>query len=120
MLTIEIQHDGGCVVCSPHGELDAWTVTDFRAALAEVVGAPNVVIDLCDVGFMDSAGLGALIGGIRRLREADAAVAVACARPALRRLLQTTGFDRVVDVKATVPAAIALVSRGPRAVADRS
>ncbi len=47
---------------------------------------------------MDSAGLGALIGGIRRAREAGGDVAVACSRPTLTRLLHTTGFDRIVSV----------------------
>ncbi len=47
---------------------------------------------------MDSAGLGALIGGIRKARENDARVVVACDRPALTRLLHTTGFDRIVPV----------------------
>ena len=47
---------------------------------------------------MDSAGLGALIGGIRRAREAGGEVAVACSRPTLTRLLHTTGFDRIVPV----------------------
>ena len=51
---------------------------------------------------MDSAGLGALIGGIRRAREAGGDVAVACSRPTLTRLLHTTGFDRIVSVTETV------------------
>jgi anti-anti-sigma factor len=51
---------------------------------------------------MDSAGLGALIGGIRRVREADGEVAVACSNPTLTRLLHTTGFDRIVPVTDTV------------------
>ena len=51
---------------------------------------------------MDSAGLGALIGGIRRAREAGGDVAVACSRPTLTRLLHTTGFDRIVPVTETV------------------
>ena len=54
---------------------------------------------------MDSAGLGALIGGIRRAREADGDVSVACSRPTLTRLLHTTGFDRIVPVTETVDAA---------------
>ena len=54
---------------------------------------------------MDSAGLGALIGGIRRAREAGGQVAVACSRPTLTRLLHTTGFDRIVPVTESIGAA---------------
>ena len=56
---------------------------------------------------MDSAGLGALIGGIRRARESEGEVAVACSRPTLTRLLHTTGFDRIVPVTETLDAAVA-------------
>ncbi len=41
----------------------------------------RLVIDLSRVPFIDSAGLGALIGGIRRTRELGGQVAVACSRP---------------------------------------
>ena len=74
----------------------------------------RLLIDLSAVPFMDSAGLGALIGGIRRAREAGGDVAVACSRPTLTRLLHTTGFDRIVPVTETVDAAAdALVDRRP-------
>lgn len=58
---------------------------------------------------MDSAGLGALIGGIRRTRENGGEVAVACSRPTLTRLLHTTGFDRIVSVTETVDEAVVAV-----------
>jgi len=62
------------------------------------------------VPFVDSAGLGALIGGIRRAREAGGDVAVCCNRPTLVRLLHTTGFDRIVTVADTVAEAAASLS----------
>jgi anti-sigma B factor antagonist len=68
------------------------------------------VIDLSAVPFMDSAGLGALIGGIRRAREHGGEVAVACSRPTLTKLLHTTGFDRIVPVTDTLEAAVAAVA----------
>ena len=56
----------------------------------------------------------ALIGGIRRAREAGGDVAVACSRPTLTRLLHTTGFDRIVSVTETVEqAATALAESRP-------
>jgi anti-sigma B factor antagonist len=50
------------------------------------------------VSFVDSAGLGALIGGVRRTRDRGGDAAVACARPALVRLLRTIGLDRVITI----------------------
>lgn len=107
MLDIRITEQEGHVACQPVGELDAYTVPAFREALAGLGSVPRLLIDLSEVPFMDSAGLGALIGGIRRVRESGGEVAVACARPALTRLLHTTGFDRIVSVTDTPEAALA-------------
>jgi anti-anti-sigma factor len=111
---IQIDTTTEYTLCRPVGELDAYTVGQFREALAELSAAQRLLIDLSEVPFMDSAGLGALIGGIRRAREADGEVAVACSRPTLTRLLHTTGFDRIVPVTETLEEAQqALLDAGP-------
>ena len=94
-------------VCRPAGELDAFSVHQFRQALAEVASSRHLVIDLSAVPFVDSAGLGALIGGIRRVRELGGIVVVACGRSTLASLLHTTGIDRIVTVTVTVAEAAA-------------
>lgn len=112
MLEIEVDDTNGFTLCRPIGELDAYTVASFREMLSELATRPRVVIDLSEVPFMDSAGLGALIGGIRRAREHGGDVAVACSRPTLTRLLHTTGFDRIVPVTETLDAAVAALAAG--------
>lgn len=102
MLEIHSEDCGDYWLCRPVGELDAYTVGQFRESLSELADKGHLLIDLSEVPFMDSAGLGALIGGIRRAREADGEVAVACSRPTLTRLLHTTGFDRIVPVTETL------------------
>ena len=101
MLEINVDRTGEYTVCRPAGELDAFTVGQFRESLTELSGEPRLLIDLSGVPFLDSAGLGALIGGVRRAREAGGDVAVYGARPAVARLLHTTGFDRVASVSDT-------------------
>ena len=98
MLDIQLDEFMGFKVCRPVGELDAFTVSQFRQALAELASTPRLIIDMSSVPFVDSAGLGALIGGIRRARELGGDVSVCCNRPTLVRLLRTTGFDRIVTV----------------------
>jgi anti-sigma B factor antagonist len=109
---IEQTEHSGLAVCRPTGELDASTVTEFREHLAGFVGTDALVIDLCEVPFMDSAGLGALIGGIRRIRDAGGSVGVVCDRPSVLRLLHTTGFDRIVDVAPTLDEATGHLHEG--------
>ena len=112
MLEITTDTLDGYSLCRPVGELDAYTVNEFREALIGLTAASRILIDLSGVPFMDSAGLGALIGGIRRIREAGGDVAVACSRPTLTRLLHTTGFDRIVPVTETVDLAVKALSDG--------
>ena len=113
MLEIHIEDTAMYTLCRPMGELDAYTVGQFREALVELAAEPGLLIDLSDVPFMDSAGLGALIGGIRRAREAEGDVSVACSRPTLTRLLHTTGFDRIVPVTETLDAAVEALLNPP-------
>ncbi|MCB1284785.1 MAG: STAS domain-containing protein [Microthrixaceae bacterium] len=101
VVEVMIVREEAATVCRPAGELDAYSVQAFRDHLAELAGEPSVVIDLSEVPFMDSAGLGALIGGIRKIREAEGEVVVVCDRAAVLRLLHTTRFDRMVSVVAS-------------------
>ncbi len=112
MLEIEVTTTDSYTLCRPIGELDAYTVGQFREALGGLANAAHLLIDLSSVPFMDSAGLGALIGGIRRTREQGGEVAVACSRSTLTRLLHTTGFDRIVPVTETVDEAAAALAEG--------
>lgn len=102
VLDIHVEETDNYTLCRPSGELDAYTVGSFRESLTRLADSKHLLIDLSEVPFMDSAGLGALIGGIRRVRDNDGKVAVACSRPQLTRLLHTTGFDRIVPVAESV------------------
>lgn len=98
MLEINVEPNDGFSVCRLAGEVDAYTVGEFREALSGITDVSRLIIDLSEVPFMDSAGLGALIGGIRKVRESDGDVAVVSSKASLNRLLHTTGFDRIVPV----------------------
>jgi anti-sigma B factor antagonist len=85
----------GAVTLRFHGDLDASRAADVRAAFHGMpVGAP-ILVDLEGVGTIDAAGLGALIGGIRRVRDGGGVVVLLSAGPSVRQLLHTTGVDRI-------------------------
>ena len=107
MLEIDVENLDTHTVLRLRGEIDAYTVAQFRERIGDLALEPRLLIDLGPVPFMDSAGLGALIGGIRRVRDSDGEVVVACGDGALARLLHTTGFDRIVPVAATPEEALA-------------
>ena len=91
-------------VLKPTGDLDVYTVGSLRDAIGEVVEQenPRVVVDLDSVPFMDSSGLGALMGGVRRLREAGGDLAIACTREQHLKLFTITGFGEGVSIAPTV------------------
>jgi len=96
---VHIDQDTEIAVCHPEGDLDARTSAAFREAAAQLCGRSRVVFDLSGLVFMDSCGLGALIGGIRRIREHGGTVVVCSGRRPISRLLRTVGLDRVVTVE---------------------
>lgn len=87
-------------VLSIRGDLDAFTVSEFRQATAELPGSLRLIIEL-GATFIDSAGLNALLGAVRRVREREGDAAVVCS-PRVLRFLKIAGFDRVVMVRPTV------------------
>lgn len=92
------------------GDLDSFTAAQLREELAGAVAYEATIIDLGEVPFVDSSGLGALVGGVRRMREAGRSVAICSARPGVRRLLGMTGFDRLVPVAGSPAEARGLVA----------
>lgn len=78
--------------------LDAALANELRTSLREAVGdaAGITVVDLAEVGFMDSAGLGALVGV---LKELDPARLTLCGvQPAVRTVLRLTRVDRTFKI----------------------
>ncbi|SCL17496.1 STAS domain-containing protein [Micromonospora inyonensis] len=86
------------------GDLDMSTTPQLRDRLSEVVegGARVVVVDLADVGFMDSSGLGALVVTYKELRERDGWLGLAGVRPPVRKVFSVTSVDRVIALFDTV------------------
>lgn len=105
--------DGDEAVISVVGELDSFTACELRTGITDVLGRQTTIIDIRAVPFVDSAGLGALMGGIRRLREAGGDVALCCRHSGVLRLLLMTGLDRIVAITES-PA------EARRAIADAS
>jgi anti-sigma B factor antagonist len=101
---IDIDDAGDYKVLRPQGDLDVYTVGSLRDALGRLIEEKElrVVVDLDGVPFMDSSGLGALMGGVRRLRETGGDLAIACTREQHLKLFTITGFGEGVSIAPTV------------------
>jgi anti-sigma B factor antagonist len=106
---IEITDTGEYRVLKPSGDLDVYTVGSLRDAIGRMIedATPKVVVDLDGVPFMDSSGLGALMGGVRRLREAGGDLAIACTKEQHLKLFAITGFGEGVSIAPTIEEAAA-------------
>jgi len=101
MLDVSVHTTEDFVVCRPTGDLDSYTVGPFREALAKVDPSSLLLVDLSAVPFLDSTGLGALIGSVHRMRDGGGRMVVCAAKANVARLLQMTGFDRLVTMTRT-------------------
>lgn len=104
-------HDtyGIVTVC---GEVDVTTGSELREPLHDLLrrGLLHHVVDLRDVTFLDSTGLGILVGDHKRLRDRDGSLQVVCGPGLVSRVFRLTGVDRVVPIRSTVEAAVDLLT----------
>jgi anti-sigma B factor antagonist len=94
--TEELSPSSARVACS--GRFNMTAAPDFRRFLDHVLesGAVRVAVDLTDVTFIDSSGLGALIGGLKKARQAGGDLRIAGAPEQVRMVLGLTNLDRVL------------------------
>jgi len=102
LLTIERSGESSDPVIVVRGELDVSTSPLLREELAAVLDdhPASLTLEFRDVSFVDSSGLGALIGALRRLREGDDRRALRILHPqaAVERVFEITGLAQVFDL----------------------
>ena len=108
----------GIAVVELEGDIDVHTAPVFRDALEQPIdaGALRIVVDFAKVTFMDSTGLGVLVGSERRLRPLGGSLAVACTGR-IGRLLEMTGLDHVFTLYASREEALRAARAGGDAAA---
>ena len=99
---------GDCAVLQVTGEVDVYTATLLREQMRELAakGAVHLIADLSRVDFLDSTGLGALVGGLRRLREAGGSLTLVISTPRILRIFQITGLTTAFAARRSVADAI--------------
>jgi anti-sigma B factor antagonist len=104
------------------GEVDVYTAPRLRERLVELVegGARSIVVDLGRVEFLDSTGLGVLIGALKRLRAAGGDLSLVCSQERLLKTFRITALDRVFTLHDSVEAATAAARPAPDAANSTS
>ncbi len=102
-LSVRIAELEGWALVRVGGDLDITTGPRLREQLVAVVtsGQPRIILDLDDVGFIDSTGLGIVVGMLKRTRSHGGDLRLVCTQPAVRKVFQITALDHTIPLAAS-------------------
>ena len=98
----------GIEVIDVGGEIDISTAPRLRELLIDLVSKDNyqLIVNLERVEFLDSTGLGVLVGGLKRVRAHDGSLDLVCTQERILKIFRITGLTKVFGIHETVDAAI--------------
>ena len=114
-LEITVRKVTGEIVEVPlRGRVDMQTQDLLKTRMAALVdeGYRHIMLNMRRVKFIDSVGLGSLIGARRRMDEANGSLRLVHVSPAVAKALEMTHLSRVFDVHDTLQDAVAALARG--------
>ncbi|MBE9137740.1 STAS domain-containing protein [Nodosilinea sp. LEGE 07088] len=87
-------------VIQPTGILDSTKAEEFRQAVEELLqdGANVILVDLKDITFIDSSGLGTLVVLLKKIRGLNRSLCICSTNDQVRMLFELTSMDRVFDL----------------------
>lgn len=99
-LKIDVVENDGLVLLKLNGEVDVYTAPKLKSRLIDLVdqGKFKIIVDLEEVDFMDSSGLGVLVGGLKRVRSHDGAIALICTQENILKIFRITGLVKVFPI----------------------
>ena len=101
------QYNDDIAIIRGEGRLNMVSAPLLRGAVADAIagGRPRVVVDLSGVEFMDSSGLGALVGCLKTARQAGGDLRISAPSDQVVMVLQLSNLDRILTSYATAEAA---------------
>ena len=108
-LTLATREEDGRAIVAVGGEIDVYTAPKLRDQITELVsnGSYNIVIDLEAVEFLDSTGLGVLVGGLKKVRAHDGSLELICSQERLLKIFRITGLAKVFVIHDSVDPSVA-------------
>ena len=107
-LTLVTRTEGDSTVVEVGGEIDVYTAPQLRERVVQLVaeGKVDLVLDLSGVEFLDSTGLGVLVGALNRVRAQDGSLALVLTQERILKIFEITGLRKVFPIHATVAEAV--------------
>ncbi len=108
-LGLDVREIGSRAVVDVKGEIDVYTAPKLREKLIELVseGSYDVVVNLEGVDFLDSTGLGVLVGALKRVKAHDGSLSLVCTQEKILKIFKITGLTKVFPIHDSLDAATA-------------
>lgn len=102
-LDVTLEEVGGVSVIVLSGEVDVYSAPKLRDTIRDLVeeGKYNLVVDLEKVAFLDSTGLGVLVGGLKRVKPHQGNLGIICDQERILRIFRITGLTKVFPIYRT-------------------
>ena len=99
-LKIVVEEKDDVMVLRLDGEVDVYTAPKLKSRLIDLVdqGKFKIIVDLEKVAFMDSSGLGVLVGGLKRVRSHDGAISLICSQENILKIFRITGLVKIFPI----------------------
>jgi len=106
-LTLATNEVEGATIIAVGGEIDVYTAPKLRDKITELVadGVYDIIVDMEAVEFLDSTGLGVLVGGLKKVRAHDGSLQLICTQDRLLKIFRITGLAKVFPIYESVEAA---------------
>ncbi len=108
-LSVTTSHHDDVSVVTVEGEVDVYTAAQLRQTLDQEIaeGRIRLVVDLDSVAFLDSTGLGVLVGRLKLVRNSSGWLRIVCSSERILRVFRITGLDKVFTIHASLDEALA-------------
>ena len=107
-LSLSTRSEGDRTVVEVGGEIDVYTAPRLREQLVDLVadGKYHLIVDMERVAFLDSTGLGVLVGGLKRVRAHDGSLRLVCTQERILKIFRITGLTKVFPIHSSVEEAV--------------
>src|SRR3954464_658045 len=107
-LSLSTRTEGDRTVVVVGGEIDVYTAPKLREQLIDLVssGQYHLVVDMEGVEFLDSTGLGVLVGGLKRVRAHEGSLRLVCTQERILKIFRITGLTKVFPIHGSVEEAV--------------
>lgn len=102
-ISVDLQREDNKVLGFIEGEIDAFTAPMLREKLAEITleDSKEIVLDLSEVSYMDSTGLGVFVGFFKNVKAENAKLKLTGLSSRLKRLFDITGLGEIMDIESS-------------------